>query len=212
VARTLSGLGAVALAQVDFEAAERLGEEAYGLYRELGQKRGMALSRHNQGFAARCRGELDLAQSRYEEALALLREVGDQDHIALSQGDLAVTLVRRGDLAAARAKLTEALTLARELESKRASLDLLDGCAELALAGGDPATALRFSAAGGHIRSTLGLSLSPFEEQEHSRFNSSIRESLRPEEVATVISEAQGPNFENMTAEALAWLEGNPSV
>jgi hypothetical protein len=84
---------------------------------------------------------------------------------------------------------------------------VLDGCAELALALGDARAAIHFSAAGGHIRSEIGLALSPFEEHEHERFNSAIRESLDSAEVAKIISEAQNLDADTVAAQAYAWLE-----
>ncbi len=206
-ARALSGLSSVALARMDFEAAERLGGEAYATYESLGLKRGMGVSRHNQGFAARCRGDLALSRTCYEQALDLLREVGDQEHFALTEADLGVTLIRLGDLATARAKLLDALRLGRGFEATRVTESVLDGSAELALASGDARTALRLSAAGGHIRSAVGLTLSPFEEQEHDRFISAIRERLQPEEAAAVVAEVQGIDLDTAASEALAWLE-----
>jgi non-specific serine/threonine protein kinase len=207
VVRTLSGLSSVALFHMEYETSQRLSEESFAIYERLGQKRGMAISRHQQGLAARCRGDLALARTRYEQSLDLLREVGDQDNIALTEGDLAVTLVRAGDHEGARARLTEALLLGRKIAAARVTQIVLDGCAELALALGDARAAIHFSAAGGHIRSEIGLALSPFEEHEHERFNSAIRESLDSAEVAKIISEAQNLDADTVAAQAYAWLE-----
>jgi len=210
VVRTLSGLSSVALFHMDFETAERLSEESYAIYEGLGQKRGMAISRHQQGFAARCRGDLERARTRYDEALALLKEVGDQENSALIEGDLAVTLIRLGDLDAARAKLTETLLMGRKIEATRVTENVLDGCAELALACGDARSALRFSAAGGHIRAEVGLALSPFEEQEHERFNSAIAERLAPGEAADIVADVQSLDPDTAAAQAYAWLVTPP--
>jgi predicted ATPase len=211
VVRTLAGLSSVALLKMDFEAADRLSEESFTIYQTLGQKRGMAISRHQQGFAARCRGDLELSRTRYEEALALLQEVGDQEHFALSEGDLAITLIRLGDHAGARARLTDALLMGRKIEGARVTESVLDGCAELALATGDARTALHFSAAGGRIRSEVGLALSSFEEQEHERFNSAIRESIPAAEAARIVAEAQSVDADTAAAQAYAWLEAPAS-
>ena len=206
VARALSGLSSVAIYRQDFETAERIGEESLGLYTKLEQKRGMALTLHNLGFVARCRGELERARARYEQALELERAIGDQESIALTGGERAVTLVRLGDLEGARAGLVEAMTLADSVEAKRVEVDLLDACAELALALGEAALALRLSAVGGNVRSAVGLALSPTEEAEHDRFNSAIREKLAARHVAAVVAAAQGVRLGDAVAEALAWL------
>ena len=48
------------------------------MYRELGDKSGMALVSINLGDVARERGEEDRATALYNEALALYRELGNE--------------------------------------------------------------------------------------------------------------------------------------
>ncbi|MCI0561283.1 MAG: tetratricopeptide repeat protein, partial [Nitrososphaera sp.] len=52
------------------------------LFRELGYKRGIAVSLNNLGLVARCQGDYERALMLHEESLALYQEVGDKSGIA----------------------------------------------------------------------------------------------------------------------------------
>ncbi len=62
----------------EVERALALYEESLSIYRELGDKSGMALVLINLGDVARERGEEDRAVALYNDALALHRELGNE--------------------------------------------------------------------------------------------------------------------------------------
>src|SRR5581483_5824723 len=62
--------------QSDYERGKALAEEGLALYRELGDKRGIALSLNRLGIAAWRQADFSTAQVLLEEDLALYRELG----------------------------------------------------------------------------------------------------------------------------------------
>jgi predicted ATPase/DNA-binding CsgD family transcriptional regulator len=113
-AKALHAAGALANMQVDFDQAEALCGESLALFRELGDRRGMAKSLCVLGYATTERCNYVAATSLLEEALALFREAGDKDGITSALVYLAHTLSYRGDYGQARFLLEEALALSRE--------------------------------------------------------------------------------------------------
>jgi tetratricopeptide (TPR) repeat protein len=68
--------------QRDYPAARALHEESLALYREIGDKAGIASCLNNLGNVAREQGNYPAARALYEESLTLYREIGDKRGIA----------------------------------------------------------------------------------------------------------------------------------
>ncbi len=117
-AKALYATGTLALAQSDLDRVVAFGEESLALFRELGDKQGIALSFHLLGRVARRRGNFTAARAMNEEALALWREVDDKEGI-LSLLDISASLaLEQGDYVRARMLFEESLTFWKKSGNK----------------------------------------------------------------------------------------------
>ncbi len=129
-AKALLAAARLAFSQSNYDRGEVLAQESLALFRELGDRRGIALALDRLGMAAWRRGDFTAAGVLMEEDLALFREVGDQDRIAWSLFTLGLLNNKQGEYTRACNLLEESLTLFRELGNKRgiaASLTQLGG-------------------------------------------------------------------------------------
>jgi tetratricopeptide (TPR) repeat protein len=143
-AKALSGAGALAHAQGDYRRAMALHEEALALFRELGDKMGIALSLHELGDVARRHGDYGRAAAWHEESLALLRDLGENNWIGWALVSLGVIAFEQGDQERAAALAEEALALFRALGDNNGIAWALIGVGQVAHQRGDArrATAL----------------------------------------------------------------------
>lgn len=140
-ARALFAAANMAFVQSDYKRAVALCEGSLALYRELGDKRGIALSLYPLGNVAWSRGNMALARTLKEEALALYRELGDTGYVALSLFSLGLLDASQGEYARARALFEESLTIDRKLQNKRGVAHTLSQLAQLLfVTQADPAT------------------------------------------------------------------------
>jgi predicted ATPase/DNA-binding XRE family transcriptional regulator len=109
--------GILAMAQGDHDRAGALHEEAMGVYRDLGHKKGVGASLRELGFVAYERGDYERAVRLHERSLALAREFGTTFGIARSLRALADAVRGQGDLGRATSLLEEGLALSRGLEN-----------------------------------------------------------------------------------------------
>ena len=140
-ARALNALGNLARLQGDYATARTAYEEALAMYRERGNKVGVASLLNNLGTLARVQGDLTAARALHEEALALRREIGDKLGLSASLNNLGNLAFVQGDLDAARVLYEESVTLKRELgDGKNLALSL-SNLGGLAAKQSDPAAA-----------------------------------------------------------------------
>jgi predicted ATPase/class 3 adenylate cyclase len=118
-AKLLHGAGLLAYDQSDYKAAQALNKEGLMIWRELGDKPGIAASLNNLGHVARLQGDYAAARALYEESLASARELGDQESMIVSLNGLGLVHYHQGDYAAARPLLEESLAIGRELGGRR---------------------------------------------------------------------------------------------
>jgi tetratricopeptide (TPR) repeat protein len=133
-AKALNGAGNLAYMEGDYAAARALHEESLAIKRDLGDKRGIAISLNNLGSVTHTQGDYAAARSLYEESLALARELGDKRGIAGSLNNLGGYGVMEGEYAAARSLYEESLSISRELGDKwgiAGSLNLLGNVASM---------------------------------------------------------------------------------
>jgi DNA-binding CsgD family transcriptional regulator len=140
-AAALDGAGLLAWYQGDYVAACGLHRQSLAIWRELGDKRGIAHALLGLGHAARAQGDLAVASVRYEESLAIWREVGDRWGIATSLRVLGYVAYLRGDVTTARARYEESLALLRELGDHLGMAACLAGLADVLRARRDYAAA-----------------------------------------------------------------------
>lgn len=115
-ARALLGAAGLAFGQADCAAATPLAEQALALWRQLGDRWGIANTLNLLGAIARARGAYDEAVPRFEEAARLFDALGDRAWAALARCNLGVTAYWQGDLARAAIHLDRALVEYRALD------------------------------------------------------------------------------------------------
>jgi DNA-binding NarL/FixJ family response regulator len=131
-ARALNAAAVLARAQGDYAAARPLFEESLAIFRELGDRRGIANALHNLGSVSRFQGDYAGAARLFDEGLALSRELGDTWGIGVAlamRGALALDL---GDYERAGPLLEESLALGRKLGDTWTVAGRLGMLAELA--------------------------------------------------------------------------------
>jgi non-specific serine/threonine protein kinase len=154
-AKMLSVAGRLAWRQGDLAEA-RVQEESLAIYRELGDKRGIAASLHSLGTLVRNQGDYTQALSLCEESLAIFRELGDKQGIAASLNSLGIVAVDQGDYAQARSLYEESLAIRRELGDKSGIAVSLNNLGNVARDQGDCAQARSLYEENLAIRRELG--------------------------------------------------------
>src|SRR5262249_24429955 len=104
----------------DNALARRRVEESVAIYRELGDRRGVAAALRLGGLLARGEGRFALAGQRFGGQGAIGREVGDQLWIAASDDACGVVAFWMGDGARGRALLESALAAHRRQGNRMA--------------------------------------------------------------------------------------------
>jgi non-specific serine/threonine protein kinase len=110
-ARALHGAGYLAWGQGDRTRARALLAESLALYRDLGDKRGLARTLNSFGIIAEEDGNPDEAQRLYEEGLSLAREINAQDLVVSLLNNLGENARVQSDYSRARSLYEEALAL-----------------------------------------------------------------------------------------------------
>lgn len=114
-AEALHGAGMLAGKQGDFTVGRALHEESLAIFRELGDRKGIAASLNGLGSTAHNQGDAEVALAHHKESLALQRELGDRWGVGASLNNLGFLAVWQGDYPAAKALFEEGLALCREL-------------------------------------------------------------------------------------------------
>jgi predicted ATPase/class 3 adenylate cyclase/DNA-binding CsgD family transcriptional regulator len=118
-ANALLAAASLAVYVDDYDQVEKLCEESLALYRELGDKAGIAFSLYLLGPAASTTGNPTVARIQTEEALVLFTEVGDKDGIAWSLNNLAWFVNEQGEYARAQALFKKRLAMHKAQGNKR---------------------------------------------------------------------------------------------
>ncbi|HEX8219354.1 MAG TPA: tetratricopeptide repeat protein [Chloroflexia bacterium] len=114
-AKTLHGVGTLAWSQGDNSTAGRLFAESLDLWRQSGDRQGVAHMLNNLGIVALPQGDYQTAHVMHTEALALYQELGDEWSIALSFANLGLVALNRGQYREAERLLTRSLRLRRQI-------------------------------------------------------------------------------------------------
>jgi predicted ATPase/DNA-binding CsgD family transcriptional regulator len=112
-AKALSSAGRFAYLQGDWERALACHNESLALYRELGERQGIALALTHIAFLAHHPDDQARAAALYEESLSIYRELNDLGGIAFTLDSLGVIATLAGDPARATSLLQESLANAR---------------------------------------------------------------------------------------------------
>jgi len=140
-AKALNGAGVLARSQGDYDAARAWVKESVDLYREAGDKLGIATSLTNLGLIAYAQGDYSEARTLHADSLALRRELGDKRGIATSLNNLGLVTLEQGDHIAAQAMYFEAVGLYRDLGDKGGMASALNNEGNVAHNLGDFVTA-----------------------------------------------------------------------
>ncbi|HVG01081.1 MAG TPA: tetratricopeptide repeat protein, partial [Chloroflexia bacterium] len=118
-AKTLHGVGTLAWSQGDNSTAGSVFAESLDLWRQSGDRQGVAHMLNNLGIVALPRGDYEAAHVMHTEALALYEELGDEWSIALSFANLGLVALNRGEYREAEALLTRSLRLRRQIGDRQ---------------------------------------------------------------------------------------------
>jgi tetratricopeptide (TPR) repeat protein len=220
IARTLTHLGIIAMAQGDNPRARAFQEEGLALNRALGNKRGIVSSLNNLGSMLENQDDHERALPLLEEGLALGRELGDLQAMANTLVSLGYGHCALGRYGHAQEQWNEALRLYSEQGDRLGITISLEGMAELAataraaredgMIAYDPGRAVRLIGAATALRQVLGASRGPM---ELAAFNGQIAglEATLGESAFTAAWEAgQAMHMEEAIAEALAIPSSGP--
>jgi non-specific serine/threonine protein kinase len=119
--------GGLAGRQGDNAAAQPLLEESLAIYRELGDKHGIAIAMINLSNVVNDRRDFATARSLLEASLAVLRELGDKRGIGLALNNLgAHHMSVVGDYSLAHSLFDECLALRREFGDPRGIAEVVN--------------------------------------------------------------------------------------
>ncbi len=200
-------LGDMAAAQGDFGTAAADYEAARAIYDSLGTPGDNAYVYAGMGEIAFYQGRCDEAQRHYAAALELFRAAGNRRLIGRCLCWLGRIACRMGDLSGAAALTAEALDLRRSIGHVMGILFSLDiGCAELALAAGEPLVAARLLGAVERARAGQGRPRAPVEAQEAERLIARLHEQISVADLTLCWSEGQEMTLDEAAAYALDTL------
>ena len=113
-AKGLTGAAGIAYWQNDYPAATAWYEEAEAIYRELGDRRGLADALYNTGSMAGIRGDMERVRAIFGEGGSIARELGDDQLVTRFLEAEGYMAFMTDDFDTARPRLEEALTLAEK--------------------------------------------------------------------------------------------------
>jgi tetratricopeptide (TPR) repeat protein len=113
-AKALNAVGILTTAQGDYSAARAHAEQALILWRELGDKSGIAISLNSLGNLAHEQGDYPTARLMFGESLILRRQLGDKLPIGSTLVNLATVLRDQREYGQARSLFVEGLALFRK--------------------------------------------------------------------------------------------------
>jgi predicted ATPase/class 3 adenylate cyclase len=118
-AKALHGAATMMHEVSSYKAARSYIEESLSIYREIGDKKGIATELNNLSWVAIQTGESETGRTLSEEGLALHRELGDTRGMSVALNNLGWLAVFQGDLIVAVSLQREHLRLRRELSDRR---------------------------------------------------------------------------------------------
>jgi predicted ATPase/class 3 adenylate cyclase len=132
-ARILARAAELAYRQSDYPATMSLASESLSIFREIGDRQGMASALIKLGNAATEMGDYATASGFLAEALKTWRELKDKHGIARALISSGWVALRSGKYDLAKTQLMEALAISRELGDTRNIAFELSGLGEVAL-------------------------------------------------------------------------------
>lgn len=127
------------------DKAKQLFEEAYAVFEDTKNKRGMAFTINNIGGLVFASGDYEEAANLYQRAYELNREIGDRGGLGHSLSALGNIAQIQGDFAGAKRYFTDSLKMRRDMGDKRGIADSLSDLARIAVSEENGAEAVRLS-------------------------------------------------------------------
>jgi tetratricopeptide (TPR) repeat protein len=155
-AKLLARAAELAYRQSDYPATTSFAGESLTIYREVGDKQGVASALIKLGNAATEVGDYATASGFLEEALMTWRELEDKHGTARALISLGWVALRAGNYPLAKARLVDALGLSRDLGDTRSIGFELAGLGEVALRQGDYTRATQLVEESLELRRQLG--------------------------------------------------------
>ena len=206
IARSLSILGLVFIAERNFAEAQSNLKESKAFFQEIGDKWEYAHAVMALALGAYNQNELVESLSLHEQALSLFREVGDSYFQSFALDFIGILQVKQGEVKHGVIALHEALILAIRLDSKHGIAGAISRLAEVAQHVGDSARAVQLYWAARNIWDSIGV-WQEHDEIEFENWLAPCCEALSKAELAK--AEAQGKTMTMEQAIAYALEETN---
>ena len=203
-AYALVNLGTVATHLGEHATARERLSEAVELHRAIGDRDAMAHALINLGYDLTLQGHLVEATSVFEEVLATGRAFGFRRHVAYASENLGNIAVLQGDHLVAAARLHEGLEVARELSDQHLLLYLFSDLVKLHAACGRWKPAARLGGVVTALRSRLGLSMAPAEDEGRAQALEVARAAMGERAYADAYAEGTALTLDEALAGALA--------
>ena len=142
--------------QGDFGRAIRLHHESLRIYRELGDRKGIAAQLGYVGIVLRRSGNVAEARTFYEQSVSACRQLGDGAALARALSNFGEFSIAQGDHALARSLFEEALSIFRELGDESGVGWSLNHLGDMAFEENDLDEASRLYRAGYDVFQELG--------------------------------------------------------
>ena len=157
-----------------------------GLWREVGNERGLSLITQNLGLAQSGAGRHERAAALLEESVVLARRAGDPAHLASTLRSLGrALLIGDRDRAEVLPLVQEAFALSRELADRPGLAECLETLATVV----DPQLGAQLIGAAEGAREAGGAARQPDEERWVSAVKERLRETLGPDGFAQAARE-----------------------
>jgi tetratricopeptide (TPR) repeat protein len=201
---TLDPLGWIAYCGGEFPSARSYYEQSLSVFREAGDKTGIASAFLGLGRVTMRQGEYAAARALLQESLSLFQEVKAQRSEVEVHNNLAWIGRHEGEVATARGHLVAALVSCRETGRYGETTDTLISAGHLAQREGNPGRAVRLFAAGERLRAALGEGVPPVERAEYEGSVAAARAALDEEAFAAAWMEGRALSVEAAIQLALA--------
>jgi tetratricopeptide (TPR) repeat protein len=182
-AYTLLSLGGALVHRAVTQACGRL-DDAAGIFRDIADQWGLALTLSTRGQLALLAGQDAAARRMHEEALAAARAIDNDQLQAQILDMLGLDAAASGDLATARNRYTSAAALHTRLLDYEGSSYCLSGFAALALAQGRAPAAARLIGASDYARHVIGTVAWPGMQSTIDDLAAAVASALGPDAFA----------------------------
>jgi len=175
-------------------------EKSLALFREIGDKWGVAAASMLLGQEALQRGDVTTARSLTKESVQLCREVGHRWIMSQALTILAKVAETEHDKLMARTLYQESLDVAREVGDKVLIALGLEGLARMVVTQGEPVWATRLWGAAAALRDTIGAPMPPIERAGYEAATAAVRMHLGEQIFANVWTEGRAMTPEQALA------------